>query len=179
MVRRIMRPARRGQSGIEFLAVTGIGMLLLLGVSFLLLSDSRTSRDEAEIQQAAQVGAVILSQANIVLAQGTNSWVTVEAQMPQSVKGIYLVDTSVAQKSAIVFEMQTSKGLIYVPVFSKLDLEGPVSAGSPPLANNFIVGSNWYIHAPPSTGFSPSGGKSRIRVIALPGSKALVTYDTT
>ena len=40
-----------GQSGIEFLAVTGIGLLLLVGVSFFLLSDSKAAQAQAEIQK--------------------------------------------------------------------------------------------------------------------------------
>ena len=141
--------ATRGQSGIEFLAVTGIGMLLLLGVSFFLLSDSRSSRDQAEVQQAAQIGQELIGQARVVQAQGRNSWVTVEAQIPKSVQSIYTVEDN-----TIVFEVGTSNGVVSQPVFSLI-----------PVSGWYVVGPRKYLYnysATPVVG----GGTFRFTVTA-------------
>jgi len=147
-VRNGVRRARRGQSGIEFLAVTGIGMLLLLSVSFLLLSDSRSSRDRAEVQQAEQIGSELLSQARVVAAQGRNSWVTVEAQVPSSVDAIYTVENN-----TIVFDVMTSSGLVSQPVFSLI-----------PVSGWYGIGQKMYLYNSSST--TIGGGVTRFTVAA-------------
>jgi len=157
MVRKLVRRQRRGQSGIEFLAITGIGMLLLLGVSFLLLSDSRTSRDKAEVQQADQIGSQIISQARIVQAQGRNSWVTVEAQVPKSVKAIYTVEDN-----TLVFEIITSSGQVSQPVFSIV-----------PIVGWYYVGPRKYLYDPTST--TVGGGVMRFNVLSN-GSSVVISH---
>jgi hypothetical protein len=110
---------RRGQSGIEFLAVTGIGLVLLLGVSFFLLSDSKASKDQAQLRQIQQIGAEVIAKARVVQAQGRNSWVTVDAQVPDSVSAIYTVENN-----TLVFDVNTQNGVISQPIFSEVAIAG-------------------------------------------------------
>jgi type II secretory pathway pseudopilin PulG len=138
---------RRGQSGIEFLAVTGIGMVLLLAVSFVLLADSRSSRDTAEMRQVQQVANELLAQARIVQAQGRNSWVTVEGTIPESVSAIYTVEDD-----TLVFDMNTAHGPFSQPIFSLV-----------PIAGNTTIGAKKYLYNPAAR--SP-GGNQRFIVTA-------------
>lgn len=138
---------RRGQSGIEFLAVTGIGMVLLLAVSFVLLADSRSSRDQADMRQMQQLANELLAQARVVQAQGRNSWVTVEGVVPESVSAIYTVEND-----TLVYDLNTGRGPYSQPVFSLV-----------PISGNTTIGVRAYLYEPSQR--SP-GGNHRFIVTA-------------
>jgi hypothetical protein len=139
---------RRAQSGIEFLAVTGIGMLLLLSVSFFLLSDSKSSQDRAQLQQTQSIANDLLAQARIVQAQGRNSWVTVEAQVPRGVSAVYTVESD-----TLVFDINTVNGVVSQPIFSTIPING-----------THLVGDRMYLYDPATTNLG--GGLQRFTVFS-------------
>ncbi len=113
----------RGQSSIEFLFVTAAGLLLVVVVAFSFLSASRSAEDRARLTQVNNIGNSIVEQASTVYALGANSWVNIDVNMPQSVVAVYT-----AENRAIVFDVQTSTGIVSLPVFSPTPLVGAAPA---------------------------------------------------
>jgi hypothetical protein len=110
---------KSGQSSIEFLFVTGIGLLLIVAVAFAFLHATRGSEDKVRLQQAGVISASILQQANTVYSLGRNSWVTMDIVVPEEVVAIYTVENS-----SLVFEVTTSRGIVAQPVFSSTPITG-------------------------------------------------------
>ena len=120
-----MKKQVRGQSSVEFLVITGVGLLLLTTVSLFYLHYVQTSADQTRLQQVSSIGQTILQQAAIVNGWGSNSWKSVDVSMPDNVESIFIADND-----AIVFNMTTQHGTVTQPVFTTMNLTGVTPAGS-------------------------------------------------
>lgn len=111
---------QRGQSGIEFLAVTAIGLMMLVGISLFILSGSSAERDETALQQGHQILSTLASQAETVWAMDKNSWLTPEVTLPENTKALYTVEGD-----TLVIEIGTSYGgTIAQPYFMRVPISG-------------------------------------------------------
>jgi len=110
---------RRGQAGVEFLAVTAIGLLMIVGVSLFLLGQSRAQQDETALQQAQNGLTILANQAERVWALGRNSWVTVEFTLPETTSAFYSVEGN-----TLVMEIGTTYGLVAQPYFMPVPVMG-------------------------------------------------------
>lgn len=126
-----MRRGARGQSSLEFLLVTGIGLLLLTGVSFFFLEQNRNTSDTTQLQQATDAGAEILQQALYVFSLGRNSWVTLELALPGDIIAMYTVEND-----TLVFDVGTQRGVVSQPVFSDIPITGINITGARAHVNN-------------------------------------------
>lgn len=119
------RQSRRvGQSGVEFLAVTGIGLLLIVGVSVFLLGEGRTRQDDTRVEQATSVQRMILEQAQDVWSLGRNSWLTADVTLPEGTRDVLIVDDT-----TLLVIIETTQGRTAVPTFSELPLAGATLLG--------------------------------------------------
>lgn len=136
---------RRGQAGFEFLAVTALGLFMVVLAAFFLLGQSANERDTAAVQQAQQALSVIANQAERVWSEGRNSWHTVELTLPENTQGLYTVENN-----TIVVEVGTGIGLIAQPRFMRIPVTGGYDVVGP-RSNAFPTGQE-------------RGGPIRIRV---------------
>lgn len=139
---------KRAQSSIEFLAVTGIGLLLIVGVSATYLTYSKGNEDKTRIQEATTAGQNIIQQAKTAYALGKNSWLTLEVTMPDKVLAIYTVENN-----TLVFDIGTQHGIISQPIFSSVPILGVNDMGT----KNYITNGSVLLHA----------GKTGFRVTSL------------
>ncbi len=121
MVHTRARPGRaQGQSGVEFLAVTGIGLLMIVTISIFILGQTESERDESSLQQAQQIQSTLSAQAQEVWARGRNSWSTVDVVLPSTTKNI-----TVVEGNTLVFDMSTSyAGIVAQPYFIPVPIAG-------------------------------------------------------
>jgi hypothetical protein len=145
----LMRREVRGQSSIEFLMITGIGLLLITSVSFFFLQQSRSTADTTRLQQATDAGNTILGQALYVYSLGANSWVTVEISIPDDVLAIYTVENR-----TLVFDVGTRDGMVSQPVFSGVPVAG---ASLPDAQERRHVNDTTVVHS----------GRMRFRITSL------------
>lgn len=138
------RDDRRGQSSVEFLVVTGIGLLMLTGVAMVYLSYTRGSSDSVRLQQVNAIGETILQQASRVYGLGSNSWISVDVSMPEGVQDVYTVENN-----TLVFDVSTSNGIVSQPVFSTIPIFGVNQSGV-----------RWYI----TNGTVIHSGATRLRI---------------
>jgi hypothetical protein len=115
---------KKGQSSIEFLIITGFGLLLITGISFVFLNYSQTTQDQTRTQQASQIGSTFINNAGEMYALGANSWVTITVTMPDKI-----VDVYTTENNSIVFELGTATGVQTQPVFSSVPIRGVTVSG--------------------------------------------------
>ena len=128
------KQAKRGQSSVEFLLVTGIGLVLLTAVAMGYLTYTRASEDKMRVQQVQDIGNSIMQQANRVNSWGGNSWLPVDVTMPNNVLAIYTVDNN-----TLVFDVATKEGTISHPIFSTVTIVGVNQVGAKSFVNNGSV----------------------------------------
>lgn len=109
----------RGQISVEFLMITAISLTIIGASAFVLLDYTRSASDQTGLQQVADIGYRVVSEAQNVYVYGDQSFVTVETSLPEGIRDIYVVDNS-----TLVFELATSRGAVTVPVFSDVPLSG-------------------------------------------------------
>lgn len=151
-----MRREVHGQSSVEFLLVTAVGLLLLTSVSFFFLQQNRATTDTVRLQQATDVGHELLQQALYVYSLGANSWVTVEISMPDDVLAVYTVEND-----TVVFDVATRNGIVSQPVFSDIPITGINVSGVRAYVNN-----NTRIH-PGSTEFRVTSQGGIVTIAAV------------
>jgi len=129
---------KRAQSSVEFLAVTGIGILIIVGVAGVYLSYTKSNQDKVALQQVTNIGESVMQQVSTVYSLGKNSWVTLNVDMPDSVLAVYTVENN-----ALVFDVGTIYGTVSQPVFSSITIIGVNTSGQ----KSFINTGNVTIHS--------------------------------
>lgn len=110
----------RGQSGIEFLAVTAVGLLMITGISIFLLGQTQSEQDSVTLQQTQQVMTVLASRAQQVWARGPNNWDTVDVTLPSNVANI-----STVENNTLIIDIDTVyAGRITQPYFMPVPISG-------------------------------------------------------
>lgn len=122
---------KRAQTSVEFIAVSAIGMLLVVAIGAFYVNFAKGNEDAVRMQQVTSVGATIISQAQNVYSYGKNNWVTIDARIPDKVSAIYTVEGK-----ALVFDVETSYGTVSQPVFSLTPITGVQPIGSKIHVNN-------------------------------------------
>jgi hypothetical protein len=114
-----MKKQVRAQTSMEFLVITGIGLLLITTVTYAFLQYNKDTADKATVEQVTSAGFVILQKAGEMHSYGANSWTTVEVNLPSGILAIYTVESD-----TLVFDVATSRGLVAQPVFSRTPIVG-------------------------------------------------------
>lgn len=109
----------RAQSSIEFLMVTGIGLLLLTTVVAGYLQYQRGNEDRVQVEQAYAIGTNILEKVQFVYALGGSSWETITVTMPDNVVDVYAVENN-----TLGFTLATSSGLTNQLLISDIPING-------------------------------------------------------
>jgi hypothetical protein len=126
-----MKKQVRAQSSVEFLAITGIGLLLITTVAAAFLSYTRDTGDQVALKQVNDIGNTILGQASTVYSWGGYSWVSVDAVLPDSIVAIYTTENN-----TLVFEVATQNGIVAQPIFSTTPITGVNVVGTRAHLNN-------------------------------------------
>jgi hypothetical protein len=132
---------KKGQSSIEFLIITGIGLLLITATAFAFINYTKGSSDKVQVQQVSSIGAAILEQVDTMYALGANSWITMDVVMPQDVTAMYTVNDE-----ALVFEVGTSQGVVKQPVFSNVPIRGVNTSGE----ISYVYNESVVLHSGPT-----------------------------
>lgn len=143
-----MKSEVRGQSSLEFLTVTGIGLLVISAAAIAFLSYAQTSGDDARLAQVTDIGISIIGQANYWYSVGGYSWGTVDVVMPDNVIDVYTVENN-----TLVFDVETRYGIVRQPVFSTTPIIGYTTTGN--------------ISSIYSPAIGPHSGASKLRVTSL------------
>jgi hypothetical protein len=129
-----MKKGVKGQSSVEFLVITAVGLFLISAVAYSFIRYTHATEDEATLQQASDIGDSILSEAAGVYARGGNTWVTLEVSMPENVQSVYT-----AEDRALVFDMGTSNGMLSQPVFGTVPIRGVNGTSAKAFVNNGTI----------------------------------------
>ena len=65
-----MKKAVAGQSSVEFLPITAIGLLLITTVTYTFLQYNKDTQDEATVEQVSSAGLVLLQKAGEMYSYG-------------------------------------------------------------------------------------------------------------
>jgi hypothetical protein len=125
---------KKGQSSLEFLVITAIGLFLIGGVTYGFLSYNQDTQEKARVQQATYVGNQLITAATSMYSKGTNSWTTIDVSMPPDLLAVYTVENN-----TLVFDVGTAQGTISQPVFSDVPIAGVRLDGSKLHLNNGTV----------------------------------------
>lgn len=96
---------KKGQSGVEYLAVVGIALLVLTAGTLILSNYSRSINDQVVANQIGIIGNTIINNAESMYVLGNESWVTIEFNFPTAVKS-----TMINDDADLVFTYYTSTG---------------------------------------------------------------------
>jgi hypothetical protein len=96
---------KKAQSGVEYMAVVGIALLVLTAGTLILSNYSRSINDQVITNQITIIGNTIINNAETMYVLGNESWVTIEFNFPTSVKSTIINDNK-----DLVFSYYTSSG---------------------------------------------------------------------
>jgi hypothetical protein len=97
--------AKKGQSGVEYMAVVGIALLVLTAGTMILSNYSRSMNDQVVSNKINIIGRTMINNAESMYVLGNESWITVEFNFPTSVKS-----TMINDQQDLVFTYYTATG---------------------------------------------------------------------
>jgi len=122
---------RKGQASFEFLLVTALAISILLASTYFIFSYTQSNAERTAMTQSAQIGYQIVDQARNVFIFGEGSFVTVQSNTPEQMVAIYTTDNR-----TLVIELETTRGIIPIQVFSDVDIRGVNVVGDRTLVNS-------------------------------------------
>lgn len=122
---------KKGQSGIEYMAIIGIALLVLVAGTIIFLNYSKSSNDQVVSSQLNIIGSTIMSNAESMYVLGNESWITIEFNFPHNVKTV-----AINNNQEMYFAYATSKGTSYVVFFSE---KFNISSSSVDCSNSCII----------------------------------------
>jgi len=114
----------RAQVSVEFLIITAISLTILSTAAIVLLQYTQASGDIQSINQAGAIGYELVDSARNVYVYGPGSFVTITANVPESVTDIQVISDSNGE-DVILFEITLSSGVYYIPIYSDVSLQTP------------------------------------------------------
>jgi hypothetical protein len=129
---------KRAQSGIEYLAIVGIALLVLTSGMLIFSNYARTSSDDVTSNQLNLIGNTIMTNAEAMYVLGNESWITIEFNFPKVVS-----NAAINNNQEMFFAYSTSRGDSYAVFFSdKFNLSNGTSTCSTTCNLNFMPGIN-------------------------------------
>jgi hypothetical protein len=103
---------KRAQSGVEYMAVVGIALLVLTSGTIILSNYSKSINDQVITNQINIIGNTIINNAESMYVLGNESWVTIEFNFPTAIKSADIYDNT-----DLVFSYYTSSGVSNIVFF--------------------------------------------------------------
>lgn len=107
---------KRAQSGVEYMAVVGIALLVLTSGTIILSNYSKSINDQVITNQINIIGNTIINSAESMYVLGNESWVTIEFNFPTAIKSTNIYNNG-DDYSDLVFSYYTSSGVSNVVFF--------------------------------------------------------------
>jgi len=139
---------RRAQVGIEAIAIVGFMLLLMLPLTYLLLSQANQFSESAAIARASENAARVVAVVNEVGRMGPGSKVVVQVEQPIGVKSVSVNskelefmlgtssgDTDIVKMSAFSMLAGANLDELLKPGTHNVLIEYPVSGGSVVVGN--------------------------------------------
>lgn len=104
---------RKGQSGVEYMAVIGIALLVLTSGTLILANYSRSISDQVISNQLSIIGNTVMNGAESMYVLGNESWMTIEFSLPNVIDSV-----NVNGDMDLVFSYYNSVGVSNVVFFS-------------------------------------------------------------
>jgi hypothetical protein len=111
---------KKGQGAFEYILVVGIAMLLIVPGAILFYNYSSKSGDEMIRTQIDSVGKDIVDTAEKVYYTGANSWETLELDVPENVRRIYINNNP--DNYELVIEYDSHIGVSEAVFFSDVNI---------------------------------------------------------
>jgi hypothetical protein len=104
---------RKAQSGVEYMAVIGIALLVLTAGTLILANYSNSINDQVISNQLSIIGNTIMNSAESMYVLGNESWMTIEFNLPNVINTV-----SINGNQDFVFSFYNSVGVSNVVFFS-------------------------------------------------------------
>ncbi len=118
-----LRSKYKGQSGIEYLIITGFVTLAVTTILIAAYFYIGISRDRIRINQIETIATKIISSAESVFFAGEPSQTTITIYMPQGIKNIEFNEKN------LIITFSTSTGTMKRAFSSRVTLEGSIQVG--------------------------------------------------
>lgn len=129
---------KKGQTSVEFLAVVGIAMLMIVPATALFMSHTRTSTDQIISEQMNNIGNRIMGKAEEMYIAGQDSWATITVNFPEA-----LTETEISGNRELFFTYDSHKGPTQAVFFStRFNITTEGTSCQPACTLNFIPGRN-------------------------------------
>ena len=111
---------RKGQGAFEYVMIVGIAMLIIVPGALIFYNYSMRSSDELTRSRIEMAGNDIVDSVEKVYYIGENSWETIEVNLPENVRWIYILSNS-----ELVIEYDSSGGMSRAVFFSDVNMTTP------------------------------------------------------
>jgi len=123
----------KAQVSMEYLSIIGFALMLTIPLIVIFFSQSTSTTNQVNAEQSLQIARKIVDNAEDVYFLGQPSKRTIRVFVPENVEYITIA------KRAIIFGIETEGGISEIPVASKVNLTGNLTAA--PGINNIVVES--------------------------------------
>jgi len=147
------RKKSKAQVAVEYLLVLALGLFLLMGGLYVFFSYSASTNSRVAYAQIGNIGNSLILSAESVASMSTNSWTTVQAQVPDNVKNITIYNTNMpGVVNELIFTTETQTSDAEVVIYTTL-----------PIVGNFFVDENTtHVQDP----LQPFPGKAKFKIIS-------------
>lgn len=96
---------KRGQASFEYISVVAVALILIIPSTILFMNYTQNTGDEVLSNQLDYIGNTVMSEAEEMYVLGTDSWSTVNVNLPNSFQ-----NAEIYNEQDLVFNYQSRRG---------------------------------------------------------------------